>query len=224
MTVWFTADLHLGHNNIRHYCKRPFATVDEMDAALIKNWNAVVQPNDTVYVLGDFAYRHTTHSLAWYRWQLNGKIALVVGNHDDLRAIRKASEEVKDGQPPRPLFDAGIIHGYTTFRQQTVVEGKRTDVAIVLCHYPMRSWEGSHHGSWHLFGHVHGHAQPWGRSLDVGVDSNDYRPISLKEVAEKMAALPTNPDLVTPRKPDDLRPWSDADVVPPSKPGARVDH
>ena len=52
--VWFSADAHYGHKRIIEYCDRPFESVDEMDRALIENWNEVVQPEDDVYFLGDF--------------------------------------------------------------------------------------------------------------------------------------------------------------------------
>ena len=48
MTTWFTSDLHFGHKNIIKYCRRPWATTAEMDAALIENWNAVVGKDDDV--------------------------------------------------------------------------------------------------------------------------------------------------------------------------------
>ena len=53
--LFFTADTHFGHANIIKYCHRPFATVEEMDEALVRNWNAVVSPDATVFHLGDFA-------------------------------------------------------------------------------------------------------------------------------------------------------------------------
>lgn len=53
MSIFFTADLHFWHENIIQYCQRPFASADEMNSALISNWNARVTPDDTVYILGD---------------------------------------------------------------------------------------------------------------------------------------------------------------------------
>lgn len=54
LRTFFTSDSHFGHANIIRYCQRPFADADEMDSALIRIWNSVVDPRDTVYHLGDF--------------------------------------------------------------------------------------------------------------------------------------------------------------------------
>lgn len=53
--VYFISDLHLGHENIIKYCSRPFVNVNEMNEALIENWNKCVNRNDKIFVLGDFA-------------------------------------------------------------------------------------------------------------------------------------------------------------------------
>ena len=53
----------------------------------------------------------------------------------------------------------------------------------------MRVWDRSHYGSWHLFGHSHGALPGYGLSLDVGVDCTGFKPISLEQVAEKMATI-----------------------------------
>lgn len=76
--VFFTADLHLGHANIIKYCNRPFSSVDEMNNVLIVNWNSRIQPQDVVYVLGDFCWGNEKH----YLDALNGNKILIKGDHD----------------------------------------------------------------------------------------------------------------------------------------------
>lgn len=87
---FFISDTHFGHKNIIQFCDRPFATVEEMNEALINNWNNVVGEDDTVYHLGDVALGK------WVEWdgllsQLNGYKVLVVGNHE--RIFVKESEK-----------------------------------------------------------------------------------------------------------------------------------
>jgi calcineurin-like phosphoesterase family protein len=79
--TWFTADLHLGHEKIIELCDRPFATVDEMNATIIEKWNERVDPEDTVWVLGDFAMGQIKDTLPLVA-RLHGRKVLVAGNHD----------------------------------------------------------------------------------------------------------------------------------------------
>ena len=78
--IFFTADTHWGHRNIIRYCQRPFADVDEMNEALITNWNSTIGKDDIVFHLGDFAMGG---SAEWCRLleRLNGRIYLILGNH-----------------------------------------------------------------------------------------------------------------------------------------------
>ena len=77
--VFFISDTHFGHKNILEYSKRPFNSPEEMNDALITNWNSVVKSNDRVYLLGDVAMAKSQIQNLKY---LNGKIILVMGNHD----------------------------------------------------------------------------------------------------------------------------------------------
>ena len=79
--IYFTIDMHLGHENIIRLCNRPFSNVEEMDQALIDNWNRRVQPQDTIYILGDLMFRNKKPPEEYLR-QLNGKKHLIIGNHD----------------------------------------------------------------------------------------------------------------------------------------------
>lgn len=54
--IYFTADTHFGHENVIRFCDRPFSSANEMDEAMIANWNARVRGNDTVYILGDMFF------------------------------------------------------------------------------------------------------------------------------------------------------------------------
>lgn len=159
--IWFTADTHFAHNNILIHCERPFKTATEMDLTMLTNINEVVGPDDTLYHLGDFAFRHTM----MYREGINCKhVHLIQGNHDK--------------KIPAKCFES-VSH----------YKEVKTDACrkIVLCHYAMRVWNCSHHGSWQLYGHSHGSLPDEGRkSFDVGVDCWDYRPLSLDMVAEEM--------------------------------------
>ncbi len=83
MTTFFVGCTHFQHQNIIKLTNRPFNSVEEMDETLIENWNKTVNKTDTVYHLGDFAYRGTTSNAEILK-KLNGRIILIQGNHDPL--------------------------------------------------------------------------------------------------------------------------------------------
>ena len=76
--IYFTADTHFGHCNVIRFCDRPFASAEEMDEAMIQNWNDRVTGNDTVYILGDMFFRSTNAEEILKR--LKGKKRLIFGN------------------------------------------------------------------------------------------------------------------------------------------------
>jgi calcineurin-like phosphoesterase family protein len=173
--IFFTADTHFSHAAIIRHCDRPWKDVIEHDDALVARWNAVVGKRDIVYVLGDFAMipKHPTiPRMKLYRklrFRLNGKIHLVFGNHDSM------SHDVYDCFTK--VYDFGA---------EVKIDGEK----ITLCHYPMRSWNRSFHGSMHMFGHVHGRLEhiDTGVSCDVGVDVPDwnYTPVNWEILKEKL--------------------------------------
>ena len=168
--IFFTSDTHFGDPSIIRIRKRPFASVEEMDEALIANWNAMVGPRDTVYHLGDFGHREIRDAEA-YLGRLNGHIHLVEGNHDAF-AVEQAGHLFKSVSLMRELDWKGW--------------------RFVLFHYPMRDWPNAVRGACHLHGHVHGALDdtPFGRSLDVGVESHGFAPISIESVASILSRRP----------------------------------
>lgn len=169
--IYYTGDLHFGHKNVLDFDHRPFSTVEEMDRFLIDSWNARVQDNDTVYLLGDFCYR-SEHSPEWYLRQLRGKKILVLGNHDG--AIMNSPEA-------QQYFEA--IEKMTFLKD----DGKM----ICLCHFPIAEWNGFYREAWHIYGHIHNRKgetyeimknRP--RSLNAGCMINNYMPVTFRELVQ----------------------------------------
>lgn len=165
--ILWTSDTHLGHDNIRKYSNRPFDSVEEMDEALIRNWNEAVNPQDTVWHLGDFCMGDQSRA-GHLRRRLNGTIHLIWGNHDKREVIKKLK-----------CFDS----------VQDVAEIRIGRDMIFMSHYGHRVWNRSHHGAFHFYGHSHGGLPATARSLDVGVDCWDYRPVTLDQIKERLASL-----------------------------------
>lgn len=174
--MFFTSDTHFCHSNIIKYCKRPFANITENDEEIIRRWNEKVPEDGIVFHLGDVAFgdpERVDNILE----RLNGTIYLVIGNHDWRRVVNNHKWR------------------FEMMTQQINMKiGKRH---IILNHYPMLAFSGAWRGedaTYQLFGHVHtspytdeGLDQQRMKYLftsqyDVGVDNNNFTPISWKEV------------------------------------------
>ena len=163
MSIFFSSDHHFGHTNVIKYCGRPFGSAEEMDEAMILAWNDKVARNDVVYHLGDFCFG-STQTIKAIRSRLNGKIHLIKGNHD-----------YKWQSSAFLAFDS----------VENLRQIKMDNQTIVLCHFPLLSWNKSYHGSWHLNGHSHATIpfDPAIKRLDVGVDGHpDFAPYSFDEI------------------------------------------
>ena len=164
-TTYFTSDLHFSHKNIMKFCPqfRSYASIKEMDAALIAQWNATVAPEDTVYNLGDISFARDVASIARVLHQLNGEHHLILGNHDEVIAKNRDYFLHTTKADGRPLLAS--IKNY----RQVVCDG--CSQPLVLFHYPIQEWDGCGKGRYHLYGHVHDRLAPLpGRLLNVGYD------------------------------------------------------
>lgn len=178
MQTFFTADTHFDDSYAIEYFNRPFKSVDEMNAVMVEKWNLVVGEQDTVYHLGDFTLEDIDHFTKWAN-QLKGDIKILPGSHDQpwLKDFVPGSKV----EVIAPLVSLEFPLGTMNAPQM-----------LVLCHYSMQVWERSNQGSWHLFGHSHGKLKGVGLSIDVGVDCTAFTPLSLNEVASKMAEMISN--------------------------------
>lgn len=166
--LFFTADEHYGHQNIIKFCKRPFATIHDGIELMVKNHNSKVSKGSRTYHLGDIFWRTLPLKTALdILYALNGQHYFVWGNHDEL------------------MEDNEILRaGFVWTKDLAVVEHKPK---IVLCHYAMHTWRGSHKGTWQLYGHTHGALPDHGLlQMDVGVDAHNFFPVPIDEVILEM--------------------------------------
>ncbi len=174
---FFTADLHFGHANIIGYCDRPFNTVDEMNDALVTNWNATVRDDDEVWVLGDVAMGRIDESLALVK-ELHGRKVLVCGNHDrcwhgnakhrdewEVRYRDAGFDEILQGTIPLRIASHDVIASHFPY-----VGDSHDEPRFV-------QFRPHDNGSWLLHGHVHTTWQVDERQINVGVDVWNFAPV-----------------------------------------------
>jgi len=171
MKTYVTSDLHFGHANIKKFCPVTRSRFDDnpdiMNEQLIKEWNEIVEAEDTVYILGDVAFMPAFKATQILR-RLNGRKILIEGNHD-----RKA---LKD-----PMFCKEFveIHKYLDL----VYNGTK----CVLFHYPIAEWDQMHRGAVHFHGHLHGNPNGLDgyRALDVGMDSTGWIVLEMEDAIRR---------------------------------------
>lgn len=179
MSVFFTSDLHLGQEDILASRLRPWKSIDDHDRALIAGINEVVRADDELYILGDFTIREDDDFVrTWLDAIACKRRHLIVGNHDCAAA----------------LFAPGAFVDFADYREIRV-DGR----LCCLSHYPMLDWNrGDTYYATHdpgaeafmLHGHVHARGPQANRAnaqagvlrYDVGVDANDYRPVSFEDI------------------------------------------
>lgn len=170
MTVWFTSDMHFGHNQEFIWKARGFSSIEEHDEAIIRNWNETVSQEDKVYILGDLMLGNNTHGMDCIK-QLNGEKYIIIGNHDTDTRVKLYPE-------------IGNILGYASM----VKFGKQH---IYLSHYPTLTSNNEVGRSLHakticLCGHTHTTDKwaDWDKGLiyHVEMDCHDMKPVNLETV------------------------------------------
>ena len=140
---FFISDLHFYHESLlTKMDKRGFASCEEMHEYIIGKWNGKVRPQDEVVILGDTSMERgklTSDILD----RLNGRLYLVVGNHDNYLRDRRF-----DASRFEWVKDYAVLH-----------DNKRK---IVLSHYPIMCYNGQYRldeegnpKTYMLYGHVH---------------------------------------------------------------------
>lgn len=189
--LWFTSDLHFGHDNIIKYCHRPFANAVEMNRTIINNINERVGCNDDLFILGDFVVsKGQPKELALEMFNAINcpHKHLVKGNHDRSRDIKNLSWEKYYTEPVE----------FWEYWNRDSLEYETFPIHLVLSHKPFRDKLEKSNGRHEedmldrnvrynhylsLHGHIHNYQAKTGRlSIDVGVDAWNYCPVSINQI------------------------------------------
>jgi len=162
MKYFFTSDEHYGHSNVIKYCNRPYTSVEEMNDDLIYKHNEVVTKEDIVIHCGDFTLNKKQYADSIIK-RLNGNHIFLRGSHD------------------RWLNGVPDIHE----RWEKNIDG----TYIVCDHYAGRVWPRSHYGSFQCYGHSHANLPPEGLQYDIGVDNNNFYPVSMDKILKIKRSL-----------------------------------
>ena len=173
--IWVTSDWHFGHDREFIWKPRGFNSVEEMNKAIVERHNALVAPEDIVYVLGDLMLGDISNIK--YIEQMNGWLRIVRGNHDtDNRALTYMG-----------------LSKFMTMGDALTLKYKQHH--FYFSHYPTLTGnlekESLKQMTLNLYGHTH---QKTNFYMDmpfmyhVGVDSHDCKPVLLDDIIEKMYA------------------------------------
>jgi calcineurin-like phosphoesterase family protein len=195
--VWFTSDVHYDHKNIcsattqwdtSRRAVREFNSLEEMNSTLVNNINSVVEQDDILFNLGDHSFNGWENIRKFRERVVCKNIYHILGNHDD--HIENNKDNVHE------LFKGvyvGNLEVEINRANQKLIHPSDHIVRLFLNHYPIISWRDMSKGVIHLFGHVHlphNIKLREGKAMDVGVDGNEYKPYSLREIINTMSYQP----------------------------------
>lgn len=167
--IFLEGDTHWDHRNIIAYCRRPFITVEQMNEAMLNNWNSTVHSGDTAYHLGDVSFGKDAHYASYWTRQLNGQVILIMGNHDKVSEKRGLSGTV------------GVCYCGRL---------KVKDIDFMLIHDDETPQASNCHG-WIICGHHHDSKpfiDPRHKRVNVSVEVIGYTPISLYAIYQSVKA------------------------------------
>lgn len=185
--VWFTSDLHLGHQRDFIWKARGYASADDHTYSVIQSINAHVEPNDILFMGGDLCLNTNIHKLHEYLELIQCQnFWMLWGNHNNPHE-KSIYRLERDKMTPR-----GIREIYPLKYRNVTFLGHYCEVSIngqfiILFHYPLLSWNHLSTGAWALVGHEHGGLPATrpenknGKILDIGWDLYN-KPLSFNEV------------------------------------------
>jgi calcineurin-like phosphoesterase family protein len=158
--MYLISDLHFSHKNIIEYENRPFKDLDDMHKKIIKDWNTVIHKKDFVYILGDFSFGNQ-QMIKDVTSKLNGRLYLIMGNHDSKRSYKWWLENGFEWVSKYPII-------YEDF--------------YILSHKPIPNLSS---GFYNIHGHLHSKQTADNNHFNVSLDNIGNKPIDFRKIKEK---------------------------------------
>lgn len=166
-TIWLVSDTHLLHDRSFVWEPRGFQNIQDMDDAILTNWNEVVKDGDIVYHLGDVMLGHDLEAGLRIVSKLKGEKYLAYGNHDTDNRLKAFAVN--------HLFK-DIQMGYRL---------KMGKLSFICTHYPTLVANSVKESPvYSLHGHTHSKDR-WSEvyhAYNVNVDAHDCKPVNLEDI------------------------------------------
>ena len=184
MTTWLTSDCHLGHALLTNL--RGFSSIEQHDEAILRNLQRHIQPEDTLWILGDLAlggWATTIQPLS----RLPFTVRVLLGNHD--RPAPSMSN------PSAHLEEFTALGGFASVQTEALIEFEGQ--TFLMSHYPHTGDHGADRfvkfrpadtGMTILHGHTHASEKvtftdKGTKQIHVGLDAWGLHPVRLATVA-----------------------------------------
>lgn len=193
LRVWFTSDLHLGHERDFVWEARGYKSSEHHTKSILETLNEYVRKDDILFNLGDLCLNSTPEDVDRYLDSLICQnMWCLWGNHNNPHEkVIYLPGKAKIAPSPKIRWVYPIEYknmSYIGHYEEVTVNGQ----FIVLSHYPFMSWNKLSNGAWCLCGHEHGGLPATrpeatdGKILDLGWDLFK-KPLSFAEVRDIMA-------------------------------------
>lgn len=203
-TTWFSSDQHYGHESVIGFCNRPFNNAEEMNQALIDNWNTLVKPEDLCIFVGDVFMYCNAEKMRDILSKLNGnRKILVIGNHDrDRRNLMNVGFSLVVEQMVLEIAEEKVLLSHYPFRMKPWLSfwvKTKARIKNIFRWFGIETkpifFEKYHNrrpkdeGQFLICGHTHTKYKSNGRMIDVGVDSRKYKPVNIQVISNEISEI-----------------------------------
>ena len=168
--IYWTADLHLSHNETIQYCNRPYRDWQHMNKSLIGNINSRLTPSDILMHIGDYCFTNKwiRHKASYYEDQMHCTTVHILGNHDRNNSVKGCIEYAIVRICGKTAWVRHQPPGFEEF------DSIPKDVDLIIC--------GHVHDAWKSKIAIYDKNKRIIPIINVGCDVWNYRPVRSDEL------------------------------------------